>query len=138
MREIATAAKFKEVMVLLPHVRAHAERGNAITLVVYVGVMPQSVTISSLTATSSIVSWTHPNFIPVNYTVTLTQVSQVCTEVQESIPAKTFMATANSSEFTDLHEISTYNVTVSASFSALNFSTTTPDSMVFTTLSAGT
>jgi hypothetical protein len=90
------------------------------------------VTISSLAATSVIISWTSPA-LQVNYTVSiaLTRSGEVpCPDNVDEKPA--VATTKNSTSFTGLEEFRVYVVTVSATFGD-----TTTANKTFTSLSAG-
>ena len=109
--------------------------------VCYLGVLAPTLTVSSLTATSVTVSWTQPpfSFTPVNYIVTLTGVmgggQELCPTFEDD--RSPIQKTATSHDFISLEEFSTYRITITARFMDFGLSLTTPSSMEFMTLSAG-
>ena len=88
------------------------------------------------TGTSVNISWTQPpfSFTPVNYTVNLTRIIEndkgFCPRVEDN-RISILMATITSMLFSDLHDFSTYRVTVTARFSEFGLSTAKNATMEF-------
>jgi hypothetical protein len=106
---------------------------HAFTPFIHAGTTPV-VIISSLAATSVTVSWSLPDYLVANYSVSIARVTGsgqvLCLDNVNEKPA--IETSENSISFTGLEEFSIYMVTVSATFG-----NTTTRNKTFTSLSAG-
>ena len=101
---------------------------------------PLNVTFSSLTSTSVTISWTQPLFsLPMDeYRVELRRVTgprQLCTMVEDNTSKMTTTG-ISTVEFTNLHEFSIYNVTITVTLQS-GFNATLTPTVEFTTKAAG-
>lgn len=101
------------------------------------------MTASSVTATTVLVTWRQPieSFTPDSYMIVLTRVigagQVLCPDVQDSRSVEITQKNIFTMQFTGLHEFSSYEVRITASFSAFGARTSEPGSIVFTTSAAG-
>ena len=101
---------------------------------------PINITFSSLTATSVTISWTQPPFsLPMDeYRVELRRVTgarQLCTMVEDYRSKMT--SSTSTVEFTNVHEFSIYNVTITVILPS-GFTATLTPTVEFTTKASGT
>ena len=102
------------------------------------GVLPPTITISSMSAT---VSWNQPpfSFTPTGYRINLTQLTgngQTYCMIEESMVAD-IQTSATSQDFAGLEAFRPYRVQVTARFNEFSLSPTASNSTNFITQSAG-